>query len=63
MSQTHVQVYGGMTGFDEFGHHFELDRHGCVLVAGEDRYGLNKVTRENAWGEPFAPVGPLEKVA
>jgi chlorinating enzyme len=52
---THVRVYGGMTGFDEFGHHFELDRYGCVLVAGEDRYGLNRVARENTWGEPFTP--------
>lgn len=53
---THVQVYGGMSSFDEFGHHFELDRHGCVLVAGKDEYGLNRVAHENAWGEPFAPV-------
>ncbi|WP_433289805.1 chlorinating enzyme [Pseudonocardia sp. CA-142604] len=53
---THVRVYGGMTEFDEFGHHFELDRHGSVLVAGEDRYGLNRMAHENAWGEPFTPV-------
>ncbi len=53
---THVRVYGGMTEFDEFGHHFELDRHGCVLVTGEDEYGLNRVVRENAWGEPFTPA-------
>ncbi len=56
---THVRVYGGMTEFDEFGHHFTLDRHGCVLVAGKDEYGLNKVAHENAWGEPFVPVERL----
>lgn len=53
---THVRVYGGMTGFDEFGHRFDLGRHGCVLVAGQDDYGLNKVVAENAWGEPFRPL-------
>ncbi|MET7311751.1 chlorinating enzyme [Streptomyces sp. NPDC005571] len=53
---THVQVYGGMTGFDEFGHHFNLDRHGCVLVGGQDEYGHNRLLAENAWGEPFSPL-------
>jgi non-haem Fe2+, alpha-ketoglutarate-dependent halogenase len=57
---THVRVYGGMTEFDEFGHHFDLERHGCVLVAGEDEHNLNRVRRENAWGEPFHPVDRLE---
>lgn len=51
---THVRVYGGMTGFDEFGHHFDLERHGCVLVGGRDEYGLNRMARHNAWGEPFS---------
>lgn len=53
---THVRVYGGMTSFDEFGHHFELDRHGCVLIAGEDEHELNRVARHNAWGEPFVAL-------
>jgi non-haem Fe2+, alpha-ketoglutarate-dependent halogenase len=53
---THVRVYGDMTEFDEFGHHFGLDRHGCVLVAGEDEHKLNRVLQENAWGERFAPL-------
>jgi chlorinating enzyme len=53
---THVKVYGGMTEFDEFGHHFSLDRHGCVLVAGKDEFGLNRVRDANAWSEPFVPV-------
>jgi non-heme Fe2+,alpha-ketoglutarate-dependent halogenase len=60
---THVRVYGGMTEFDEFGHHFSLDRHGCVLIAGKDEYGLNRVADTNAWGEPFRPVDRLEQVA
>jgi non-haem Fe2+, alpha-ketoglutarate-dependent halogenase len=53
---THVRVYGGMTGFDEFGHHFDLARHGCVLIAGQDEYKLNRMARENVWGEPFSPL-------
>lgn len=53
---THVRVYGGMTEFNEFGHNFDLARHGCVLVAGKDDYGHNRVLRENAWGEPFTPL-------
>lgn len=39
-----VHVYPGMDSFTHFGETFPLDRHSCVLVAGEDRYGLNKVT-------------------
>jgi chlorinating enzyme len=50
---THVRVYGGMTEFSEFGHHFDLARHGCVLIAGEDEHKLNRVSTENQWGEPF----------
>jgi non-heme Fe2+,alpha-ketoglutarate-dependent halogenase len=53
---THVRVYGGMTEFDEFGHQFDLARHGCVLVAGKDEYGHNRVRTENAWGEPFTSL-------
>lgn len=56
---THVRVYGGMTEFEEFGHRFDLARHGCVVVAGEDEYGHNRVRPENAWGEPFTPVDRL----
>ncbi len=52
---THVRVYGGMTEFDEFGHHFELAKHGCVLVSGGDEFGHNRIRHENAWGDPFRP--------
>ena len=50
---TTVRVYGGMTEFTEFGHHFDLSRHGCVLIAGKDEYGFNTMKTENAWDEPF----------
>jgi non-haem Fe2+, alpha-ketoglutarate-dependent halogenase len=60
---THVRVYGGMTEFDEFGHHFTLDRHGCVLVGGRDEYGLNTVTDRDVWGELFTPVPAPEPTA
>ena len=60
---THVRVYGGLTEFTEFGHQFRLDRHGCVLVAGEDEHHLNRVAGTNAWGEPFHPVDRLERTA
>lgn len=53
---THVRVYGGVTEFEEFGQHFTLDRHGCVLVGGQDDYGHNRVVHENAWGEAFSPL-------
>lgn len=53
---THVKVYEGMTEFDEFGHHFDLSRHGCVLVGGKDVYGHNRVKSANVWGEPFTSV-------
>jgi len=50
---THVKVYHGMTSFEEFGHRFDLARHACVLSAGEDHYGHNRVTPQNVWGNPF----------
>lgn len=50
---THVKVYSGMAEFDEFGHHFDLARHGCVLLAGQDEYGHNRLKTDNAWGHPF----------
>jgi non-heme Fe2+,alpha-ketoglutarate-dependent halogenase len=53
---THVKVYAEMTEFHEFGHHFDLARHGCVLVAGEDKYGHNRIKSQNAWGEPFTTL-------
>jgi non-heme Fe2+,alpha-ketoglutarate-dependent halogenase len=59
----HVKVYSGMTEFDEFGHHFDLARHGCVLLAGHDVYGHNRIKTENAWGEPFRKLPALPEIA
>lgn len=56
---THVRVYGGMTEFDEFGHHFDLSKHGCVLLSGRDEFGHNRMRHENAWGDPFRPLEAL----
>ena len=53
---THVRVYGDMTEFHEFGHHFDLAKHGCVLVGGQDDFGFNRMKTENAWGQPFRVV-------
>ncbi len=55
---THVKVYDAMTSFNEFGHDFDLGRHGCVLLAGEDRYGHNRFAAANASGLSFTPLGP-----
>jgi len=49
----HVRVYGGMSEFNEFGHHFDLARHGCVLVAGQDNYRINTIRTQNEWGDEF----------
>jgi non-haem Fe2+, alpha-ketoglutarate-dependent halogenase len=51
-----VRVYGGMTEFNEFGHHFDLSRHGCVLIAGKDEHSFNTMATHNAWGEPFTTL-------
>ena len=32
---------------------------GCVLVAGHDEYGHNRMRGENAWGVPFRPLARL----
>jgi len=52
----HVKVYNGMTEFTEFGHVFDLSNFGCVLIGGQDQYGLNRYLTENAWGEPFTTL-------
>jgi non-heme Fe2+,alpha-ketoglutarate-dependent halogenase len=52
----HVQVYGGMNEFDEFGHHFDLKKHGCVQVAGQDDFDLNTIRARNEWGDEFTTL-------
>lgn len=53
---THVKVYSGMSEFNEFGYDFDLSGHGCVLVAGKDAYGHNRIKKENARGQPFSTL-------
>lgn len=50
---THVKVYAGQDSFHHFGEVLPLDRYSTVLVAGEDRYGHNRVTK------PLAAVAAL----
>jgi len=50
---THVQVYPEQESFRHFGEELPLDRYSTVLVAGEDRYGHNRVRRPlSAAAEP-----------
>ncbi|MBI0330715.1 chlorinating enzyme [Burkholderia plantarii] len=42
---THVKVYAGQESFHHFGEVLPLDRYSTVLVAGEDRYGHNRVSQ------------------
>lgn len=53
---THVKVYSEMTEFNEFGHHFDLTRHGCVLISGKDTFGHNRFTEVNARGQSFTTL-------
>lgn len=53
---SHVRVYGGMTEFHEFGHLFDLKKHGCVQIAGVDDFGHNTVRTKNEWGTPFTTL-------
>jgi non-heme Fe2+,alpha-ketoglutarate-dependent halogenase len=48
-----VKVYDGISSLNEFGEKINLDYHGCVLVAGEDRYNYNKIHQVNLNGYPF----------
>lgn len=40
---SHVQVYPDRHEFNFFGERFGLDRYGCVLVAGDDEHGHNRM--------------------
>lgn len=42
---THVKVYSGQESFHHFGETMPLNRYKTILVAGEDKYGHNKVIR------------------
>ncbi len=48
-----VKVYEDVSSLSEFGDTVSLDYHGCVLVAGEDNYGFNRIHKKNLNGCPF----------
>jgi non-haem Fe2+, alpha-ketoglutarate-dependent halogenase len=50
---TDVRVYPDLSDFSEHGGYFDLTHHGCVLVAGENRFNHNKIRQENNLGELF----------
>jgi len=50
---TCVQVYPGTDVLEEYGRRIKLDKYGAVLVAGEDRYGHNRIARATTSGKPF----------
>lgn len=51
---THVRVYPDLESFSAHGAEFDLSEYGPVLIAGEDRYGHNKIRATNNLGQPFA---------
>jgi non-heme Fe2+,alpha-ketoglutarate-dependent halogenase len=51
---TSVRVYPDWKEFHAHGGHFNLEKWGCVLVAGEDKYGHNIIKDHDNWGTPFA---------
>jgi non-haem Fe2+, alpha-ketoglutarate-dependent halogenase len=50
---THVRVYPDLESFSAHGAEFDLSEYGPVLIAGEDRYGHNKIRATNNLGQPF----------
>jgi non-heme Fe2+,alpha-ketoglutarate-dependent halogenase len=51
-----VRVYEHIDRLSGFGDSIDLDYHGCVMVSGEDKYGHNRMYRENLNGFPFPKV-------
>jgi non-heme Fe2+,alpha-ketoglutarate-dependent halogenase len=51
-----VKVYENINSLSGFGDTISLDYHGSVLVSGEDKYGHNRLHRENLNGFPFKKV-------
>jgi non-heme Fe2+,alpha-ketoglutarate-dependent halogenase len=48
-----VKVYDNVARLNEFGDEIDLAYHGCVMVAGEDRFAYNKIHRTNLNGYRF----------
>ncbi|PKV88650.1 chlorinating enzyme [Streptomyces sp. TLI_146] len=53
---TQVQVYPFSDALQEFGGEASLDKFGCVLVSGEDRYKHNRFVDRTVNGTPFRPA-------
>lgn len=53
---TQVRVYPYSDTLQEFGAEASLEKHGCVLVAGEDGYGHNRFVDRTIDGTPFQVV-------
>jgi non-heme Fe2+,alpha-ketoglutarate-dependent halogenase len=50
---TCVKIYPDTTVIEEYGASLSLDKYGAVLVAGEDRYGHNRLLSTTTRGTPF----------
>ena len=48
-----VKVYEDVDRLREFGDEIDLAYHGCVMVAGEDKYSYNRMHAANLNGYPF----------
>jgi non-heme Fe2+,alpha-ketoglutarate-dependent halogenase len=50
---TSVRVYPYQDALEEYGVSVSLDKFGSVLVAGEDRFGHNRIIDRTLNGTPF----------
>ena len=50
---TYVKIYPDTTVIEEYGACLSLHKYGAVLVAGEDRYGYNRLLKTTTRGTPF----------
>jgi non-heme Fe2+,alpha-ketoglutarate-dependent halogenase len=48
-----VQIYPDTERIEEYGASLALDKYGAVLVAGEDKYGHNRLLKTTTRGTPF----------
>lgn len=49
-----VRIYPDTDHVEEYGGRIPLTRYSAVLVSGDDRHGLNRISGTNLLGEPFA---------
>jgi non-haem Fe2+, alpha-ketoglutarate-dependent halogenase len=50
---TSVKVYPNTNTLDEYGTVLSLEKFGCVLVSGEDRFGHNRMLKQSTRGYEF----------